>query len=135
MKSACLLPILGSSSLCQNDSECPPHAICDSHDPSVPFGTCICRPGYVFVAENETKECHPIAEKLGDSCLYDIQCHERFSTESECWKGRCNCKLGSHHVPMPNKCYTSVRKFREQGIFNVQPLKFCYQQELGTFVG
>lgn len=78
----------------------------------MPHGICVCRSGYVAVAENDTKECHPIAERLGDPCAYDIQCHERFSTESECWQGRCNCKLGSHHVPKSNVCYKSVRKWR-----------------------
>lgn len=106
---SCAFPIPPGSNACQSQAECPPHAICDYPNPAMPHGICMCRSGYVAVAENDTKECHTIAEKLGDSCLYDIQCHERFSTESECRGGRCSCKFGSHHVPKSNVCYKSVR--------------------------
>ncbi|XP_059612413.1 prion-like-(Q/N-rich) domain-bearing protein 25 [Phlebotomus argentipes] len=98
-----------TSNVCQSSSVCPPNAYCEYNADPLDTGQCVCNPGYIIVAENKKRECYPVAKNLGDSCTHDDQCQMAFSTESECFQGRCDCKLGTHFVRRENTCYKSVK--------------------------
>lgn len=101
----------GTSNVCQSSNDCPPNAYCEYNSDPLDTGQCVCNPGFIIVAEHKKRECYPVAKNLGDSCTHDDQCQMAFSTESECFQGTCDCKLGTHFVRRENTCYKSVSKF------------------------
>ncbi|XP_077287285.1 prion-like-(Q/N-rich) domain-bearing protein 25 [Arctopsyche grandis] len=94
-----------TSNTCTADATCPDNAFCKYTDGN---GYCNCKENYIIQPFNDThRECLREADRLGDPCRFDIQCHSKLSVNSECASGACQCKSNSHFDD--GRCYQTSK--------------------------